>query len=467
VSRADRPVLAVLVAGFTLAFSLYSLFRHWQFNTSYDLGIFDQAVWHLSRFEAPASTISGFSNILGDHFYPIILLFVPFYWIAPAPETLLIIQAALFAASIVPVFSFLQRRLPRPAAYALAVACLLFWGIQRAAAADVHEVAFAPLVIASAVDALDRRRWGVFSLLAVLLVCIKEDLIPLLGGFGVILVVEGERRKGLALVAASIIVFVAVIGLVVPWFSDAGRSAYVPLPGAWADMLWTLPVRLVTPAVKLQTMLLWFAPFLFLSLASPLSVLVMSIALTRLLSDNANHWGASFHYSAPLAPLLAMSAGDGLARLKTRLAEKRVGASTIGRVITLAAVASLLLCAFLPGRQPLWRVFAPRHYRPSPQSLTAREALAVIPDTASVVAQAAILPHLSQRNAVYVLGRESPAAEYVVAAADLNPWPVADRRALLALLTDRQRHGYTVAFDKAGWVVLRREPVPAARPTGQ
>ena len=45
---------------FALAYALYGLFRHWHFGSSaYDLGIFDQAVWHLSRFEAPASTISG------------------------------------------------------------------------------------------------------------------------------------------------------------------------------------------------------------------------------------------------------------------------------------------------------------------------------------------------------------------------------------------------------------------------
>jgi uncharacterized membrane protein len=77
--------------GFTAAYALISLFRHWRFGSGYDLGIFDQAVWLMSRFEAPASTISGYAHIFGDHFSPVLILLAPLYWVAPAPETLLIV----------------------------------------------------------------------------------------------------------------------------------------------------------------------------------------------------------------------------------------------------------------------------------------------------------------------------------------------------------------------------------------
>ena len=57
VDRSERRVLAVIVAFFGVAYALYGLFRHWHFGSSaFDLGIFDQVVWHLSRFEAPASS---------------------------------------------------------------------------------------------------------------------------------------------------------------------------------------------------------------------------------------------------------------------------------------------------------------------------------------------------------------------------------------------------------------------------
>jgi uncharacterized membrane protein len=146
--------LLTMVAAFAVAYSLLGLFRHWHFGTG-----FDQAVWHMSRFEAPASTVSGYTNILGDHFYPILALFAPLYWMAPAPETLIVAQALLLAASTLPMYWFARARLPDRPALALCAAYALFWGMQRTATADVHEAAFAPLLVATALWAIDGRRW--------------------------------------------------------------------------------------------------------------------------------------------------------------------------------------------------------------------------------------------------------------------------------------------------------------------
>src|SRR5215212_2410264 len=94
-----------LVALFAAAYTLYGIFRHRHFASSaYDLGIYDQAVWHLSRFETPASSIRGYSHMFGDHFNPVMALFAPLYWIVSSPETLIVAQAVLLALSIVPVW---------------------------------------------------------------------------------------------------------------------------------------------------------------------------------------------------------------------------------------------------------------------------------------------------------------------------------------------------------------------------
>jgi hypothetical protein len=58
------------------------------FASGVDLVIFDQAIWHLSRFERPESTVRGLSNLFGDHFHPLIALFAPLYWIAADPVLL-------------------------------------------------------------------------------------------------------------------------------------------------------------------------------------------------------------------------------------------------------------------------------------------------------------------------------------------------------------------------------------------
>jgi uncharacterized membrane protein len=449
--------MALLVCTFTCVYALPGVFRHRHFDSSYDLAIFDQVVWHLSRFELPASSIRGYSNILGDHFHPMIALFVPFYWIAPAAETLIVAQAVFLAASIVPVFLFLRQRFTLAPAVALCVAYGFFWGLQRTANYDVHELAFAPLIIATAIYALDRTKWRLLWVSCCLLALVKEDLIPIITFMGLFLVASGDWKRGLSLTMTSLVLFVAVLRLVIPYFSGVDRYNYAD---AYADILtqpWLIPARLVTPPAKLETALLWLAPFVVMPLWSPLSLLLVPLALERFLSTNSHHWGTSFHYSAPVAPILAMSAGDGLSRIARRLTQ--TNART--RLIVGVTGASILLSSLLPGRQPMWRLVTPKHYRATSVERTGRLALEMIPGDASVVAQAAILPHVSQRTEVYRLDTAATDAEFIVASAALDPWPLQSHAEMSALIDGRRQRGYAVVFEREGWLVLRRAPQPS------
>ncbi|HVQ13735.1 MAG TPA: DUF2079 domain-containing protein [Vicinamibacterales bacterium] len=460
----DAAGLTILAGIFAVAYVLYGLFRHWRFESSaYDLGIFDQVVWLLSRFEAPVSSITNHQNIFGDHFHPIIALWVPLYWVAPAPETLIVAQALLLAASIVPVLLFARDRLPRGGAYAVAIAYGLFWGLQSAMAFDVHEVAFAPLVIATAILAMDRRRWTAFWVCMAVLMVTKEDLIPLVGGFGLCLLVLREWRRGAMAITISVLSFAVVLGVIMPHFNGSGY-AYASAFGSVLQQPWQLPVVLVTPIDKLRTVFLWFAPFVFVPLASPLALLVPPLAAERLLSDNPNHWGAAFHYSLPLAPILAMSAADGLARVGRLVASRRSNLAA-SRAVMGVSIASVILCALLPGQQPLWRLFTPGHYRAVPTQAAGVAALAAIPRDASVVAQSPIVPHLSHRRDIFMLDSSAPEAAYVVYSNALDPWPHATAEELAAVVAQRFGRGYAVLFERDGWAVLKRESARVANRT--
>ena len=458
VSARERLAVAALAGLFASQYALYGLFRHWHFGSSYDLGIFDQAVWELSRFAQPKSSIIGVPSLFADHFHPIIVLFAPLYWIAPAPETLIVAQAMLLAASIVPVFVFLRSRLPTGPALTLSAAYGLFWGVQRAAAFDVHEVAFAPLLVAIALLAMHGRRWAFFWVAASALVLVKEDLIPFLTCLGMYLAATGERWRGAVLVASSLLAFVLIVTVIIP---AAGGGGY-RYAGAYDQVLsrpWSIPLALATPVTKLRTALLWVAPFALLPLLSPLAFLTIPFAMTRFLSENPTHWGTVFHYTAPLAPILAMAAGDGLARGAGRI-------RTLARrtAVTRGAAAFCLVgCAILPGNQPLWDLFSSGHYRPTVVHRTGYAALRVIPADASVVAQTAVVPHLSRREHVYLLQPGAPDAEFVIAAAPLSPWPNRDFDEIRALLDERRSRGYVSVFEQHGWVVLRQsvEPRPS------
>lgn len=453
-TRGERVSIVALAGVFTLLYSLYGLFRHWHFGSSaYDLGIFDQVVWHLSRFETPSSSVRGFPHFLADHFFPIVALFAPLYWIAAGPETLIVAQAALFGASLVPVFVFARSRLSSGPSFGIAVAYALFWGIQSAMAFDVHEAAFAPLFIGSAILAHDRRAWTWFWLLMAALVFVKEDMAPLLTCFGILLVMQGERRRGLWLIVGSAVIAAIVLGVIIPGYSDADTYGYLSVYSDVIRRPWTAPLVLVSPPVKVRTMVLWLMPFLFVPLRSPLCVLLLPFVATRFLSSSPTHWGTVFHYSAPIAPIVAMAAADGLARIAaTRWIARQP------RGIAALVAAMVVLTAVLPGNQPLWRVFRPRHYRATAAHVTGYEALATIPSGASVVAQAAIVPHLSRRDRVYVLDGTAPHAEFVITSGHASPWPASDMRTIEGWMRIRREQGYQDVFARQGWTVLRRAP---------
>ena len=94
-------------------------------DSAFDIGLYDQGLWLLSRFHAPFITEMG-RNLFGDHTQFLLLTLVPFYWIRPDATTLLWIQAAVMAAGAIPVYLLAMRRLSNPLfATVLAAAFLL------------------------------------------------------------------------------------------------------------------------------------------------------------------------------------------------------------------------------------------------------------------------------------------------------------------------------------------------------
>lgn len=448
--------LTFVVGAFALAYSICAVFKHLHFDSSYDLAIYDQAIWHLSRFEAPSSSVRGMSNLFGDHFHPVIALLAPLVWLVPRAEALIVAQSVLLAASIVPVFLYARDRLSYGPAIAMSIAYGFFWGMQQTATFDFHEAAFAPLAVALLILAMERKRWGWFWAAAVGVAAVKEDLAPFLAFVGGYLVLRGERVRGAILLAGGLVAFAVIVGVVIPMASDAGAYGYQTAFGEALRNPWRMPLQMVTPPIKMLTALLWVAPFALLPLASPLSLLLLPFAFERFLSGSQNHWGTIFHYSAPLAPVVAMAAADGLARIAARVKD----AARRRHTVTILAGVCVLFASILPGNQPHWRLFSTKLYRFGPVERSARAALDLIPVEASVVAQTCIAPHLAHRRLLYPLDRNAPDADYVVAVDQRSAWPLANDAEVHALLAERIGHGYVVLFDRDGWTVLQRTQAP-------
>lgn len=465
--RRNWPLLALVVTA-AFAYSLFSLLRHWHFGSAgHDLGIVDQAIWHYSRFEVPATTIrlEPTPNLLGDHFSPILAVLAPLYWVFPDAGTLLVAQGVLFALSIFPVFLFTRNRLGSLPGYCFAAAYALFWGIQYAVAFDFHEIAFAVPLVAFAIYFMDSRRWVSYFACISLLLLVKEDMAILVAFFGLCLLMQRQLKQGIASLFLGMLWFVLVIKVFIPSCSPPnGGFGYWDYYGQFGtdstSIIKTMlrnPLRVVrvllSPQQKLETGFAMFSPFALLAFFSPLIILTIPIILERFLSTNTLWWGQQFHHTATLSPIIAMASADGLYRLAKRVGARKAQHLVLGASILVLAVN----VGFLPF-YPLSALARPSFYHQDDNDASGYEALKCIPAAASVVAQDGIIPHLSHREEVFLLRDDAPEADYVVACKDISPWPNDSYEVIEQYLDQRVEHGYTTVFSENGWVVLERPP---------
>jgi uncharacterized membrane protein len=510
--RSGHPIavgaLTALAAGLytVFALALYYTFK----TTSYDLVIFDQAVRSYAHFMPGISIIKGVHNgfgphfsVLGDHWSPIVASLAPLYWIYNSPATLLVAQAVLFALAIPPLWLFTRRafgggRKAVAAAYLVSVAYALSWPIASALAFDFHEVAFAPVLIAVALERLQagRLRTALIALAALLLV--KEDMGLLVAGIGLYLavarprVVPRQRAVGGALIVAGLAASLVAIYLLIPAFG--GRSDYywsytalghnapqalehlISHPGSWR--------LLITPRVKLVTMLWLFGAFCFLPLLSPIALATIPLLLERMLANlSPNWWDTAHQYNAYLVIILACAAVDGAARLDRMLragrlraaqgagegggasAEGTPGAPRTGAVGLACAAAMCAVAVILVPHFAFGAALRPSFYQRNAQAKAAAAADAVVPSGVTVQAVDNLGPQLSARDTVLLWdgdGSTPPLGSAWVVAnirrLQFTFASVREQRQRVALL---ERHGYRVVFQRGGYLVLHRGASPA------
>ncbi len=455
----EEPLLFVGVLISALVYLAYEVLNHAHYQTNgYDLGIFDQGMWHLSRFETPGSTIEGVSNILGDHFSPILLLLVPFYWIWANPFMLFLAEATAIAASMVPIFLVIRARVDRLPAYLLVASYALFWGIQSGVDFAFREVAFIPLLIGLIVLAVDLLNWRLYAVSIFALLLVRENEGVLVAFIGLYVVLRGHFRQGLLTMVAGPVWFLVTIKVVMPallggapfrhWIYPQFGSG----PGQALRIILAHPFRvldaLTDQSIKARTIVLSFVPFLFLPLFSPIIVLTIPLFAERMLSDLKDLWGPGFHYSLPIAAVLVIGAADGLRNLTSfpSLVRKR-------RLIAIACGVASLYLAVMIGRTFSFRQLgSPSFYAQTAADRAANDGVAIIPSSASVAAEDTTLPHLSGRANAFLLAQAHPLTDFVII--DLAHYPSTPQGVANAIITMKPRYG--AVYRRENFLVFKR-----------
>lgn len=440
-ARLCQLVLAVVVAGWVAGFVWQTWTVHARFGTyGFDVGIFDQGVWLLSRLQDPFVTVRGLP-LFGDHASFILLLVAPLYHVWADPRLLLLLQTLAMAVPAVTLYLVAARRLGNPAAaLAVAVAYLAYAPMQWAVTWQFHPETLAAGLLGGAILAADRRRGRTLAVLVGLALLCKEDVGLLVAGFGLTLWLtarwsvgtapgqaDGDQAAGLRqvvwgrrMVAAGLAWFLVATFALLPLINGRG-SPHLGLNfgirgEGLADAFFAVPQlagNVVTTAASdagISYLLLILAPLAFLPLGAWRWLLPAAPPiLLNLASTHTEQHRITYQYLATSAPFLVLAAVAALAVIAARRlgpvdGERRNrGVPWSGRVLLGPLCVLLVVCALATGYRygpALWA--RQPAIGPAPVETAARqEALAMIPPDAGVSAQYHLIAHLTHRRYAY------------------------------------------------------------------
>lgn len=492
VTRHTYGVLGVMLL--TAGVYLTLLVQTWRrvAYRAFDSVIFDQAVRGYSRFEAPRVPLKGaYAGLghdfiqLGDHFSPIHALLAPLYWIWDDVRMLFIAQAVMYAIAAGLIWRFTRRVLGVGPAYLVAVAFGLSFGLQSAMVVGYHELDCAVVLLAFTIERLHAGRHRPALVGAALLLLVKEEMGLLIAVLGLLFLIRGHRRWGIA---------VSVVGLV---WSALAIKVFVPSIGGNSQQYWTYRsfgsgpvsaatfilthpgqvVQHVTATDDRRLLLLWLiAVALGAYLLSPITLLALPSLALRLLSDQDSYASVHWQYNAPLMVILLMGGVDGISRLAgwtTRVRERTTGtgdaaadaedsstppASRIGRAVVWTWAVGLLVVAGYGCTRPEFAMSRIADAASWHQTSFQRAAFAVvdqIPRDATVEADdnIGVLISSRTRNLVMVDGKRH-GSQYVVLGEPVFPfW---SREQIVRLKQDYLSHGYQQVWQEDYVCLLRR-----------
>jgi uncharacterized membrane protein len=396
--------LGLAVAVFVVAFTRATWTMHERFGTyGFDLGIYDQGTWLLSRPRAPFVTVRGL-DLFGQHASYLLALVAPLYRVWADPRLLLLLQVLFLALPAVVVYRLGARHLGHPAAgLAVAVAYLAYPGMQWAITWQFHPEAIAAGLLALAVLAADRRDHRTMAVLLALAALCGEEVGLVVAGFGVLLVVGGRRAVGWRTAGAGLAWFLVATYVLIPAVNgrqtllfESGYGITGSGPRALLAGLPTMAGHALQTGLAndgLAYLLLVLVPLLGLPLLAPRWLWpVAPPLLLNLAAVQPEHHQIRFHYLATAAPLLAAGAVAGLAAVRRR---RR-------RLLAPLLVLLVLVAGFMD-----WR-FGPAPWSREPVAIPAgaadqarRQALALVDPDAPVSAQYNLVPHLAHRSRIY------------------------------------------------------------------
>jgi len=419
-SKNESVVCRWLTAGVALTFflfvSVWTVARVYTYSTpTYDFGIFSQMFYNLKEVGLPLTTVErdGLLSHFKVHMSPVYYLLLPFYWIAPTPATLQVLQAAILASAAVPMWLLAKRHGFSPIFRVLfCVLLFLYPAYSGGTSYDIHENAFLTPLILWLFYAIDTRNHILTGLFTLLVLAVKEDAAVYTAVIGLFVIVCGLIRKeqrrvtisGILIFTASVVWFLVVTGYLSKFGDGVMTYRYGNFIYDGSDSLFTVikavimcPMKVLyecTDREKFEFIIYTMLPLLGIPLFTrryERYILLIPYLLVNLMSDYQYQHDIFFQYTFGSTAFLFYLVIVNLADIKS---------IHIRNVIPVIAVILSAVC-FVQTVIPV-AVRYPERYQENKDSYRQiQEVLEAIPENVSVAATTFYTVPLSQRSELY------------------------------------------------------------------
>ena len=421
--RAATAIVIVAAAVMAAYLITASLMRYLSYNSPcYDFGIFAHMFHNMSTIFRPITTCERTEEMshFAVHMSPFFYLLLPFYMIVPRPETLLVLQVLGVLSGVIPLW--LLSRHYKLSASVTTVVCLLYIGNAALTGGifyDFHENKFLTALLLWLFWALERKKFPLVALFALLTLSVKEDAALYIMFIGIwLLLSRPEKKTGAAMTVGATAYFLAVTA----WLSEHGDGVmfnrFDNLIDSESGIAALIRTALTNPALLLHECMnedkLIFAACILLPLGllpfftKKLSSLLLfcPFVVVNLLSDYVYQHRLGYQYTYGMIALLFYLVVCNLSTLQDLASGFRLRRF----LLCFALCATALVGAVqIKNHTPVFTNFKDH----AEDSAAIAEVLETVPDDVSVRTASMFAAHLADRRELYYLTNEVD-ADYVI-----------------------------------------------------
>lgn len=434
--RFPKRICMLLIAALTLLVVLFTsitqMYQHKIFGTNcFDLGIFVQMYHSIITDGTMQVTCERAKELshLAVHVSPIYYLLAPIYLLFPHAETLLIVQPIIVFSGVLPLCWIAKNRKFSPwTTLCLCITYLFSSSLIGPCYFDFHENAFLPPLLIWLFWSIDRKKWWMFYLSGALILLVKEDAPLYLICIGLYLFASKTNRLHGGILTAISTIYFGIVTACLRRFGDGVMSNrfsqfYLEEDGSFVELIVNAiknPAYFLDHLISENALAFFFMvmlPLCFLPLITKkLSryFLLLPFVIMNLLVSASYDAAASIYYQYVFGTWTCLF-------YLSILNWQDLKSMTRKKLVTAMACISFL-SAYTMFANNIW--YREQYVKEKETYTQMEEVMKKIPEDASVACDSWHLPHLANRDVIYLLdsttAKEPSTTDFVVVREDLG-----------------------------------------------